>query len=66
MMYKAKVALCSENIQTELNHYVEFVNVKYDRSYVKFLAGFKSSAQCNKSYVQHFQVHSCYQSMQQP
>jgi len=27
-LYKAKVAVCSENIQTENNHHVEFVNVK--------------------------------------
>ena len=28
MLYRAKVAVCSENTQTECNHHVEFVNVK--------------------------------------
>ena len=28
MLYKAKVALCSENTQTESNQHVEFLNVK--------------------------------------
>ena len=28
MLYKAKVAVYSHNIQTECNHYVEFLNVK--------------------------------------
>ena len=28
MLYKAKVAVCSENTQTEGNHHVEFFNVK--------------------------------------
>jgi len=38
MLYKAKVAVVSENIQTECNHHVEFVNVNW--WYVKFLSGF--------------------------
>jgi hypothetical protein len=28
MLYKAKVAVCSENTQTECNEQVEFLNVK--------------------------------------
>ena len=28
MLYKATVAVCSENIYTECNHHLEIVNVK--------------------------------------
>ena len=28
MLYKAKVAVCSENTKMECNHHVEYVNVR--------------------------------------
>jgi len=41
MLYKTKVAVCSENKWTGCNQQVEFLSTKPDEWYVKFLAGFK-------------------------